>query len=418
MSTPALPYRVLDQVLNKNRGNHNSKYLMKDCHLVRQNKTIALVYRYHTANPQTMAVVYRNGSINVYNRYHNASHEIWGFRVQKLFDLLNGHTLVNDDYLSRLTCSDGYRNNIAIQSVAELPKREMTADELQTRADYEALEGRERWGKYYSAPSLHYGPNYWYGQIDNTMLNTGIVTAPLFTIRAAPGKTPGGYWIDRSTQRFGDSGLSVLKGHKKKRFYKCMSPEGTTSFSNFTWDMPKTDEATGETIPGNWHTITGELEFCRKGIHICTLDQITAWMSQASNMLVEMEYEGPVLTNNSSDNKYLVRKARVVRIAADLTDFIAQFGTRNHGDAAFKALKGLVKGKQLKKPTVYQLEIRVTHKVTAEITAYSKAEMNRQRAELIRAAKSHNIYQGTTKLVTCSSKATILDAAVTAVTDG
>ena len=414
MTKHALQYKILDLLLLKNRGGGNkTKAICHNAHLMRTDKTISLIYGMSTGNQQTMATIHRNGSIRVYHRYANVGNKIWAWRMQKFFDLLNVHTIGNDNYFSKLTISEGYQNNISLVSAAELPQRDLTAQEAKALAEYEALPMHERWGKRTPYLRLRYGPDYWYGVITDYRLPAAHTPAPCFIIRPMPGKTTGGYYFDLSPTQAGDSGFTVLKGHRRMKFYKCVSPSGGTTFSKYQWSMPTTDEATGETTPGDWLTIEGNLEFCRKGIHICTLDQICCWMNDFANLVVEMEYEGKVLTGSNNDNKYLVRKARIKRIVADTTDFQKQFGSHSRSSAAQRALKALTQGKQLKQPEVYKIDVRVTHIVSTTATVYSKAELARVRKQAVTEARRWSAYSsnfGTTSQTcqTCSSKTTLL----------
>ena len=157
--------------------------------------------------------------------------------------------------------------------------------------------------------------------------------------------------------------------HQNRRFVKSMTLEGITGYAGFQWDMPKEDGT-----PGEWHEIPEgtELQMCANGIHVCTPDDIQNWTSGNGKYIVEMEIDGPVLEQNDRhNNKYICRKARVIKVLGCADDLNRLYRT---GRTWGSGIRCWLRGNQLPEPKTYKVRVPITGYVELSYTSKTLKE--------------------------------------------
>jgi len=64
---------------------------------------------------------------------------------------------------------------------------------------------------------------------------------------------------------------------------------------------------TGRWTPGRWRSVSGELEPCRRGLHLCRAQDLVHWLGP---VIWEAEAEGELI---ETDDKVVARRARIIR---------------------------------------------------------------------------------------------------------
>lgn len=114
--------------------------------------------------------------------------------------------------------------------------------------------------------------------------------------------------------------------------WKFLDARSTAAISGFAWPTPT---AAGE--PGPW-VVAGDVVPCERGVHACTVDQLSWWMSA---QLWEIELDGPIRVET---HKIAAPRGRLVRRADGWPDVGGELATwavwrvRDHGVAALEAL--------------------------------------------------------------------------------
>jgi hypothetical protein len=91
-------------------------------------------------------------------------------------------------------------------------------------------------------------------------------------------------------------------------YYKILKNDGScANGGKGRWHLP-TKNADGTWTPGKWmRKLSGELNPCHYGYHICRSEDLIHWLDEA---IFEVEYEGEIV---ETDDKCVVRKARLLR---------------------------------------------------------------------------------------------------------
>jgi hypothetical protein len=88
------------------------------------------------------------------------------------------------------------------------------------------------------------------------------------------------------------------------KYYKVLQTDGTVvNGGSGQWPLPVDGK------PGKWLSVTGKLVPCKNGLHVVTDKQLLDWLGPA---IFEVEL-WPGVTQIDSDNKLVVRKARLTR---------------------------------------------------------------------------------------------------------
>jgi hypothetical protein len=100
--------------------------------------------------------------------------------------------------------------------------------------------------------------------------------------------------------------------------YKVLGPNGESIHGgSLSWSLPTVNEA-GEWTPGEWHEVKGKVRCCSNGLHLTTAP-VMWWRLDARVFLVE--HEGDADTDGSADDKFAVRRARLIREELDWAGF-------------------------------------------------------------------------------------------------
>ena len=80
--------------------------------------------------------------------------------------------------------------------------------------------------------------------------------------------------------------------------YKFLRPEGTSVFTGFRWELPRSG-------PGPW--VDARVDPCRSGIHACRVSDLPLWIGRT---LYEIELEGEVVERRA---KLVASRGRLLR---------------------------------------------------------------------------------------------------------
>ena len=108
--------------------------------------------------------------------------------------------------------------------------------------------------------------------------------------------------------------------------YKFLTPEATSPFTGFRWDVP-------DSGPGRW--IEAPVEPCRSGIHACRRDDLPFWLGR---MLYEVELSGEIV---AEPTKLIASRARLLRRIGAWDDRLRDAYTRMCADRAHELAVGM-----------------------------------------------------------------------------
>jgi len=90
------------------------------------------------------------------------------------------------------------------------------------------------------------------------------------------------------------------------KVYKVLVDGKSCNGGNMAWSLPQRKK--GKWTPGKWHQVNGDLEMCKKGIHV-TPQPYQYWYKWGCE-IYEVEVRGII---RKQEDKWLVRKARLLR---------------------------------------------------------------------------------------------------------
>lgn len=97
-----------------------------------------------------------------------------------------------------------------------------------------------------------------------------------------------------------------------RKLYKVLEDGRSCSGGHLSWSVPTQDES-GEWQPGDWHEVEGELQLCKRGLHL-TWDP-AQWYAQGRDVY---ECEAERLGEETDDAaKIVVGRARLTRRLSD-----------------------------------------------------------------------------------------------------
>jgi hypothetical protein len=95
--------------------------------------------------------------------------------------------------------------------------------------------------------------------------------------------------------------------------YKVLGANGESIHGgSLTWSLPTAEG------PGEWHEVTGKVRCCSNGLHLTTAP-VMWWQEEARVFVVE--HEGDEDREGAEDDKFAVRRARLVREELDWVQF-------------------------------------------------------------------------------------------------
>lgn len=107
--------------------------------------------------------------------------------------------------------------------------------------------------------------------------------------------------------------------------YKFLTPEATSPFTGFRWDVP-------DGGPGRW--IEAPVKPCRSGIHACRRDDLPFWLG---GVLYEVELGGEIV---AEPTKLIASRARLLRRIGGWDDRLRDAYTRMCADRAHQLAVG------------------------------------------------------------------------------
>ena len=120
------------------------------------------------------------------------------------------------------------------------------------------------------------------------------------------------------------------KATERKIAYKVLVRGASCHGGSLAWSLPVEKKA--RWTPGEWHEVTGAIAVCSNGLHL-TEKPINWWLTDAD--VYEAEYEGETDRESERDDKFAVRRCRLLR-KLDWEQFDV-YTTGEHTIAAGKA---------------------------------------------------------------------------------